>query len=388
MKAYLDNMASTPTDPEVTDGVAHRLAGVFGNPHSTLHPFGRDAAAALAEARALVAAAISARPDEIVFTPSATISDNLAILGVARARKRRGRHIIVSAIEHPAVLMAALHLRQEEDFDVDLVMPDQDGIVHPEAVAALLRPDTTLVSVMAVNNEIGTIQPIAEIASVVRSCGAFFHSDASQAPGRIDLEFIRHVDLVTLSSHKVHGPRGAGALMIRRRRDINIRPLFFGGGQEVGICPGTANVDAAFGFGLAIRLAVSRREEDCAAVRRLSAELARGIIAAFPGSVVVGNRDRSVPHCLSIRLEGIPGETFVSRMARSGVAVSLGSACHGDPAAPSHVLTAVGLSPAEARRTVRFGLGRFTSAEEIVYAKEMAGELAREILAGYPATQR
>lgn len=176
--------------------------------------------------------------------------------------------------------------------------------------------------------------------------------------------------------------------MIRRRRDINIRPLFFGGGQEVGICPGTANVDAAFGFGLAIRLAVSRREEDCAAVRRLSAELARGIIAAFPGSVVVGNRDRSVPHCLSIRLEGIPGETFVSRMARSGVAVSLGSACHGDPAAPSHVLTAVGLSPAEARRTVRFGLGRFTSAEEIVYAKEMAGELAREILAGYPATQR
>lgn len=387
MKAYLDNMASTPADPDVMNRAAARLAGIFGNPHSTLHPFGREAAAVLSEARVLVAGAISARPDEIVFTPSATIADNLAVLGIARARKRRGRHIVVSAIEHPAVLMAALHLRQEEDFEVDLVMPDQGGIVRPEAVEALLRPDTTLVSVMAVNNEIGTIQPIQAIASVAKGCGAFFHTDASQAPGRISLDFVRHADLVTLSSHKVHGPRGAGALMIRRRRDINIKPLFFGGGQEGGLCSGTANVDAALAFGMALELAVTRREVDSAHVARLSAELARGVMDAFPGSVVVGDREMSIPHCLSIRLEGIPGETFVSRMARVGVAVSLGSACHGDPAAPSHVLTAIGMTAAEARRTVRFGLGRFTTAEEIAYAEQMATSLAGELLSGRQAAE-
>lgn len=383
MKAYLDNMATTPIDPRVGDYMSSLAARAIGNPHAALHAQGREAGAVLAEARAAVAASIGARPEEIRFAPSATIADNVAILGLARARTRRGRHILVSSIEHPAVLLAARHLAVEEGFEVEEIPVGRDGIVDPASVMSLLRPDTTLVSVMALNNEIGTVQPISEIAKVLEGSKAFFHTDASQAPGRIATDFAHAVDLMTLSSHKVYGPKGAAALFIRRRRDINIKPVFFGGGQEDALFPGTVNVLAAAGFGLAMELAVSSREADWSRIDGMSRRLVDGIVDLLPGSRPVGDRGRAVPHCVSITVSGVSGEAFVSRLARAGVAVSIGSACHGDPASPSHVLVATGLSPAEARGTVRFGMGRFTTMEEIDYTlkqvRTVAAELARPV---------
>jgi len=278
--------------------------------------------------------------------------------------------------------MAARHLAENEGFELGEIPVGPGGVVDPADVAAMLRPDTTLVSVMAVNNEIGTIQPIAAIAAVMAGSQAYFHTDAAQAPGRIAVDFTRSVDLMTLSSHKVHGPKGAAALFLRRRRDINIRPLFFGGGQEGGVCPGTVNVSALAGFGRAMELAAQVQDDDCARVAALSSRLLTGILEAIPGSSAVGDRVRAVPHCVSVMISGISGETFVSRMARAGVALSLGSACHGDPAAPSHVLLATGLSPADARRTVRFGLGRFTTDSEIDHVLEQARSIAAEFGGG------
>jgi len=382
MKAYLDNMATAPVDPRVAEFMAGLGDAASANPHVQLHSQGREAAAIVSAARASVAGAIGARPEEIVFTPSATIADNLAVLGVARARLRRGRHILVSAIEHPAVLMAARHLAENEGFELGEIPVGSGGVVDPADVAAMLRPDTTLVSVMAVNNEIGTIQPIAEIAAVMAGSQAYFHTDAAQAPGRIAFDFTRCVDLMTLSSHKAHGPKGAAALFVRRRRDINIKPLFFGGGQENGICSGTVNVAAVAGFGCAMTLAAECRQDDWSRISSLSSRLVAGLLNVLPGTSVAGDRTRSVPHCVSVTISGISGEAFVSRMARAGVALSLGSACHGDPAAPSHVLLATGLSPADARRTVRFGLGRFTTDSEIEHALEQARLIAVEFGVG------
>ncbi len=379
MKAYLDNMATTPLDPEVAEFVRQRMVGVTGNPHALLHSFGRDAAAVVAEARGMVAMSVGVRSDEIVFTPSATISNNLAVLGVPRSRLRRGNHIIISAFEHPAVLLPAMYLAENEGFELDVVPVGADGIVDPEEVRARLRPTTTLVSVMALNNELGTIQPIAEIAGVLKGSNAFFHTDAAQAPGRIAMDFVRHVDMMTLSSHKVYGPKGAAALFIRRRKDIKPKPLFFGGGQENGFCSGTVNTEAVIGFARAMQIAVASRQRDCEHLEVLMDMLLKGILAAVPGSSVVGDRSRSVPHCVSVTFNGIDGETFLSGLARSGVAVSLGSACHGDPAAPSHVLTAAGLSAAAARRTIRFGLGRFTTVDDIEFALEQIGETISRI---------
>jgi len=380
MNAYLDNMASTPLDPRVVDHVAAQGERVNGNPHALLHFPGREAALVVSAAREQVAAALAVRSEEIIFTPSATISDNLAVIGVARARVRKGRHIVVSAIEHPAVLLAARHLAEEEGFELDVVPVGPSGVIEPMDVFSRLRPDTTLVSVMSVNNELGTIQPIAAIADGLKDTQVFFHTDASQAPGRIPLDFAKLVDLMTLSSHKIYGPRGAAALYVRRRRDIRIKPLFFGGGQENGLCSGTVNTAAVCGFGRAMELADECRLQDCERIRALSDILLSGLASAIPGASPVGDRDRSVPHCVSVRIEGVAGETFVSRMARAGVAVSLGSACHGDPAEPSHVLTAIGMAPAEARRTIRFGLGRFTTMQEIEYTLKQAGLIASELL--------
>ncbi len=378
MKAYLDNMATTPIDGRVSDFLTSLGDRIMANPHAVMHSQGRDAAAVVASARASVAASIGVRPEEIVFTPSATVADNLAILGVARARARRGRHIMVSAIEHPAVLLAARHLAENEGFEVDEIPVGAGGVIDPADVASRLRPDTTIVSVMAVNNELGTIQPVAAIAAALAGSVAYFHTDAAQAPGRVAMDFSGVVDLMTLSSHKVHGPRGAGALFVRRRRDINIKPLFFGGGQEGGLCPGTVNVAAVAGFGRAMELAVSSLDTDRARIGELETRLVEGLLAILPGSSVVGDRTRAVPHCVSISINGVSGETFVSRMGRAGVALSLGSACHGDPAEPSHVLLAAGLSSADARRTVRFGLGRFTTADEIEFALAQARIIAGE----------
>lgn len=382
MAAYLDNLATAPLDPRVLEAMLPLLAQPL-NPHARHHPFGTAAADAVEAARARVAAAVFAMPTEVVFTPSATAANNLAIHGIAAARERKGRHLVTTAFEHPSVL-EPFRMLGERGFEVEFVPVSADGVVDPDAVAARVRPDTVLVSMMAVNNEVGTVQPVQAVRERLGPRGPLFHCDAAQAPGKVALDLIRGVDLLTLSSHKVHGPKGAAALVVRSRRSVRPRPLIGGGGQEGGLWPGTVNVAAVAGFGLAMELAGAHLVEDVARIDVLGRRLAEGLADAFPGSRRNGDPDRTVPHCVSMTFATVAGETLVSALARAGVAASLGSACAGEAAKPSHVLLAMGRTPDEARATVRFGLGRTTTDEDVDQALAVARELAARLRAVTP----
>lgn len=353
--------------------------GAPGNPHARTHVFGVEAAEALERARSEVARVVGSRPDEVVFVPSATVANNLAVIGVAQRRQKRGKHLLVSAIEHASVLEAARELARR-GFAVEEVPVGADGVVDPDAVRSRLRPDTVLVSVMAVNNEVGTIQPVAAIGEVVKGHGAWLHCDAAQAPGKVGLGALAWADLVSLSGHKAYGPAGCAALIVRGGASRRPHALTFGGGQEGGVWPGTAPVALAVGFARAISLAEAEREADLKRIAGLSEALWEGIRRAWRGSRRNGYGDsRVVPHCLNVTFEGVEGETVMARLASAGVAASFGSACASDAARPSHVLIAMGLSPEEARRTIRFGLGRFTTADETAYAVEALAGLARDL---------
>jgi len=371
VEAYLDNLATTPLDPRVLAVMLPLLSGRPGNPHARIHSWGCQAGDAVDAARAEVAAVVGVRPEEVVFTPSATAANNLAIVGIAESRAKKGNHLLISTIEHPSVLEPASALA-ERGFDVEWLPVGADGVVDIEAVRARLRPDTILVSVMAVNNEVGTIQPVAGIRSLLARGGPVLHVDASQAPGKVPLRPLAlAADLLTLSGHKAYGPKGAAALVVRDRRSIRPRPLLFGGGQEGGLWPGTVNVPAVVGFGEAMRLCEADLESDDARITTLSQALLDAIREAFPGSARNGDPTRSVPHCLSVTIDGVAGETLVALLAREGVGAALGSACATEAAKPSHVLAAMGIDPARARRTLRFGLGRFTTAEEIAFTADV-----------------
>jgi cysteine desulfurase len=383
VEAYLDNLATTPLDPRVLAVMLPFLSGRPGNPHARVHWWGRTAGEAVDGARVTVAAAVGVgvKPDEIVFTPSATAANNLAIFGIAGARVKKGNHVLVSAIEHPSVLGPAAALALQ-GFEVEVLPVGADGLVDPETVRARLRPDTTLISVMAVNNEVGTIQPVADIRALLARNGPVLHVDASQAPGKIALgPLAEAADLLTLSGHKAYGPMGAAALVVRDRRSIRPRPVLFGGGQEGGMWPGTLNVPAVVGRGEGRRLCQAELDADVARITALSQALLDGIRAAFPGSVRNGDPSRAVPHCLSVMVDGVAGETLVALLAREGVGAALGSACATEAAKPSHVLAALGIDSSRIRRTLRFGLGRFTTAEEIAFTGDVlrvfAARLAR-----------
>ncbi len=379
MRAYLDNLATTPLDGRVLRAMQEVWQGPPGNPHARAHGYGVEAAKRLEQARAEVARAVGARPGEVVFVPSATVANNLAVLGGAERRRRKGGHVLVGAIEHASVLEPARELARR-GFVVEEVPVGADGVLDPDAVRARLRPDTVLVSVMAVNNEVGTLQPVGEVARVLAGHGAWLHCDAAQAPGKVALGRLAGADLVTLSGHKAYGPAGCAALVARGGAARRPRPLTFGGGQEGGTWPGTVPVALAVGFARAMDLAEAEREADCARVAGLRSALWEGLCAAWPGSRHNGPADgRTVPHCLSVTFEGVEGETVMARLAAAGVAASFGSACSTDAARPSHVLTAMGLSPEEARRTIRFGLGRFTTREEVAHAVEVLAGLARDL---------
>jgi cysteine desulfurase len=370
VKAYLDNLATTAIDPRVLQTMMPHLAGPPGNPHSTAHPFGAAAHEAVEAARAESAAALGVTPGEVVFTSGATAANNLVVLGVAEARARKGRHVLVTAIEHPSVLESARSLRRD-GAEVEEIPVGEAGFVDPDEVRKRLRPDTVLVSVMAVNNEVGTIQPVSAIAEALRGSGARLHCDAAQAPGKVAMDFARVVDYLTVSGHKAYGPKSIAALVIRKGAP-RPRPILYGGGQEDGLWPGTVNAAAVVGLARALRLAVDERDGDCRRVAALASRLWEGLVGVFPGSQRNGDPARCVPQCLSVRLEGIAGETLLSALARAGVAASLGSACATESAEPSHVLTAMGLSRTEARRTLRFGLGRFTTLDDVEAALEVA----------------
>ncbi len=366
---YLDNQATTPCDPRVLQAMLPWFSERFGNPSSIEHVLGRDAEAAVEEARAAMAALIGAATSEIVFTSGATESNNLAIKGAARFARSTGdprRRIITVATEHKCVLESVSVLGQEGFAPVFLPV-GPDGLLDPEELAAALAEPTLLVSVMAVNNETGVIQDIPALAVMAHAAGALFHTDAAQAAGKIPIDVRAwDVDLLSLSGHKIYGPKGVGALFVRRRPRVRLVPLFSGGGQERGLRSGTLPAPLIVGLGEAARLALAEREEDQVRIAALRARLLSALSAAVPGLRVNGAANARIAGNLNLTF---PEATAARLMeAAPDLCVSTGSACTSAAIEPSYVLRAMGLSREEAGRTLRIGIGRFTSAADVDFA--------------------
>lgn len=364
---YLDHHASTPCDPRVVEAMLPFFLETYGNPSSSVHELGRRASKAVEDARSQLAAAIRAESGEILFTSGATESNNLAILGATRAAATRRRTVLTTAIEHKSVLAPCDKL-QGSGYERKLIPVDRDGLVDLGAFSELLGDDTLLVSAQAVNNEIGTIQPILEIVQLAHAAGALVHCDAAQALGRIEVDVGDWgVDLLSLSAHKCYGPKGVGALYVRGGvRRAPVEPLQYGGGQEHELRPGTLNVPGIVGFGMAASLAKQEREAECARIRRLRDGLEDAILSRVASAHRNGAPAHRVAGNSSLTFPGIDAEALIANVR--GVAFSTGSACTSGAIDPSHVLTAIGLSRDEAFSTVRFGLGRFTMESDIELA--------------------
>ena len=376
LPVYLDNHATTRVDPRVVDAMVPYFSTAYGNAASRQHAFGWAAEAAVTTARGRVAALIGADAAEIIFTSGATESVNLAIKGVAEGLRSRGKHIVTSVTEHRAVLDTCRRLEQY-GYTVTYLPVDPTGKVLPTEVDHAITSATILVSIMAANNEIGTIAPLEEIGTICRHRGVLFHTDAAQAAGKIPLDLRRlNVDLLTLSAHKMYGPKGIGALYVRTGKPgIPIVPQIDGGGHERGLRSGTLNVPAIAGFGEAARIA---REEMTTEARRtavLRDTLIDGLRASLGGIRVNGHPADRLPNNANITFEGIRADRLMMDM--KDIAVSSGSACSSASPEPSHVLKALGLSDEDMRSTLRFGLGKFTTEEEIAYAVRRITESVR-----------
>ena len=358
---YLDYNATTPVAPAVFDAMLPWLRGKFGNPSST-HAYGRHAAQAVATARQQVADLIGARPNEIVFTGCATEANNLALLGLARAMGAAKRHLVVSSIEHPAVMAPAFHLR-EQGWTLSVLPVDQFGRISPAALADALRPDTALVSVMHANNEVGTLQPICEIAHITRTRGILLHTDAAQSAGKLPLDVAElGVDLLALAGHKFYAPKGVGALYVRA--GTLIRSVMHGAEQEHGLRPGTENVAAIVGLGAAAALAKASLPAASAHLRSLRDRLHEHLSAAVPGLRLNGHPEYRLPNTLHVSFPGVSGRALLAAAA-DAVAASVGSACHSEHDAVSGVLAAMGVDAAWAAGAVRLSVGRMTTPEEV-----------------------
>ncbi|TCJ13701.1 cysteine desulfurase [Rubrobacter taiwanensis] len=369
---YLDNNATTPLDERVLEAMLPYLRERFGNPSSATHAFGWEAEAAVELAREELAAAIGAEPQEIVFTGGATESDNLALQGALRP----GDHLIVSATEHHAVLDTALYLA-ETGVKVTVLPVDRFGRVVPETLREAITPRTALVSIMLANNETGTLNPVRELAGIAHEYGIPFHTDAAQALGKIPLDVEElGVDLMSLSAHKCYGPKGVGALYVRRRpRRVRLRPIQHGGGHERGLRSGTLNVPGIVGFGRAADLAAEALPGEARRLRALRDELWRRLKARIPGLRLNGHPELRLPNTLNVALPGGRAEDLLPGMP--GVAAAPGSACTSASTKPSHVLRAMGLSEELARSSVRLSVGRFNTPEEIARAAEEISSAAR-----------
>jgi cysteine desulfurase len=360
-RIYLDHAATTPARPEVVAAMLP-LLGAGYNP-SSLHAEGRAARAALDAAREAVARVLGASPREIVFTGGGSEADVLAVVGVARALASRGRHIVTTTIEHHAVLHA-MDVLEREGWRVTRLPVDARGLVDPAAFASALTAETTLASVIWANNEIGVVQPIAELARLAHARGVVFHTDAVQAAGWLPLAVdALGVDLLSLSGHKFNGPKGVGMLYVRHGTPLE--PLIVGGGQEHGLRAGTEDVAGIAGFAVALRLADAERPETTARVGALRDRLEAGILAAVPDAIVNGAGAPRLPGCLSIALADVPSDALLIRLDLDGIAAAAGSACAAGSLEPSHVAAAIGLDEHHRRGVIRFSLGRSTSAAEI-----------------------
>ena len=379
MRIYLDHHATTPVDPQVLSAMLAYFTEKFGNPSSRQHVFGQEAARAVAEGRAQVAALVGAQPEEIVFTSGATESDNLAIRGAARPLAPRRRHVVTTAIEHPAVLEPC-HTLEREGFEVTRVEVGPEGVVDPARVAAALRADTVLVSVMAANNEIGTIQPVEQIGALCRDRSLVFHCDAVQALGRIPVDVDAwKVDLMSLSAHKMYGPKGVGALYVRRDRKprLRLQPQAEGGGQEKGARSGTLNVPGIVGFGEAARLgakAIASGEPQ--RLRALRDRLFEGLRTRIDGVELNGAAEPRLPGNLHVSIDRAEAETLILSLGGS-IALSSGAACAEAEGKGSHVLRALGLPDERVYTALRFGLGRYNDAGEVDTVVEALAEAVK-----------
>ena len=378
MKIYLDNAATTPVDREVIEEMLPYFTQKYGNA-SSLHSFGREARDAIARSRERVAELIGAKSEEIIFTAGGTESDNIAIKGIA-FRKGKG-HIITSQIEHPAVMATCQHL-ERKGFDVTYLPVDRYGMVNPEDVENAIRDDTILLTIMHANNEIGTIEPIEQIARIAKERGIPFHTDAVQSVGKIPVDVSKlGVDMLSISSHKIYGPKGVGALFIKE--GLSLEPVMHGGGHEKGLRPSTENVPGIVGLGKACELAESRMEEDMKNMIRLRNKLIAGVLE-IEESYLNGHPEKRLPNNAHFRFEAVEGESLLLSLDDKGIAGSTGSACSSKKLKPSHVLLAIGLNEVQAHGSLRLTLGRENTEEEIDYVIETLPEIVEKLRAMSP----
>lgn len=381
-RCYFDYNATTPVDPHVVHAMLPYLQERYGNA-SSLHSFGQEASLGVEAAREQVATLLGCDSRDVVLTSGGTESDNLAVFGTVRGAGKRPSHVITSRIEHPAVLNACQQL-EREGVDVTYLPVGSDGVVAAEDVRAALRPETVLITVMHANNELGTLQPVREIGAVAREAGLLFHVDGVQAWGKIPVDVQDlGVDFYSVSAHKIYGPKGVGALYVRR--GVQIEKVQYGGKHERDRRPGTENVPGIVGLGAAAELAGRRLQEDSDRVARLRAHLERGILDGIPQTCVHGSGVPRLPNTSSVRFDHVESEPLLISLDLEGFAVSSGSACSSGAVEPSHVLAAIGLTRAQAKSTIRFSLGRQTTADEVEALVEALPGLVDRLRALSPA---
>lgn len=371
---YLDYQATTPLDPRVLEAMMPYFTHQFGNPHSRSHSYGWEAEEGVEKARGQVAKLIGADEKEVIFTSGATESNNLAIRGVAEFYKDRKNHIVTTVTEHKCVLDTCRHLEQQ-GFEVTYLPVQKNGLIDLEALRAAVTDKTVVVSVMAVNNEIGVIQPLAEIGKICREKKAFFHTDAAQAAGKIALDVeAMNIDLMSISGHKIYGPKGIGALYVRRKPRVRLVPLIVGGGQERGFRSGTLPTPLCVGLGEAAEIAMNEMEGEAKRLTKLQARMLKGLQDRLPEIFVNGDLEHRIPGNLNISFAYVEGESLM--MGIKNLAVSSGSACTSASLEPSYVLRALGVEEEMAHTSLRIGLGRFTTEHEVDTAVE---ELVRHV---------
>nr|XP_014342503.1 PREDICTED: cysteine desulfurase, mitochondrial isoform X2 [Latimeria chalumnae] len=365
---YMDFQATTPLDPRVLDAMLPYLVNYYGNPHSRTHAYGWESEAAMEKARKQVASLIGADPREIIITSGATESNNLALKGVGRFYKSKKKHIITTQTEHKCVLDSCRAL-EAEGFDVTYLPVKSNGLIDLKHLEDSIRPDTGLVSIMSINNEIGVKQPIKEIGQICSSHKVFFHTDAAQAVGKIPLDVNdMKIDLMSISGHKIYGPKGVGAIYVRRRPRVRLEPLQSGGGQERGLRSGTVPTPLVVGLGAACEIAQQEMEYDHKRVSLLADCLINKIVSELSDVVMNGDPDQRYPGCVNLSFAYVEGESLL--MALKEVALSSGSACTSASLEPSYVLRAIGADEDLAHSSIRFGIGRFTTEEEVDYTAQ------------------
>lgn len=360
---FMDYQSTTPADPRVVQAMIPYFTEKFGNPHSRSHAYGWEAEAACELAREQVARVINADAKEIIFTSGATEANNIALKSVGAFYKDKKNHIITVVTEHKCVLDSARHMEQE-GYEVTYLGVQPNGLINLEELKAAIRPTTLMVSVMGVNNELGVIQPLAEIGAITREHGVLFHTDCAQAFGKIPLDVeAMKIDLMSISAHKVYGPKGVGALYVRRRPRVRLEALFSGGGQERGMRSGTLPTPLVVGFGEAARIAKEEMQEEAARIRFLADKFLKKVMDEVPDVFMNGDREQRWPGCINLSFAYIEGESMI--MAIKNLAVSSGSACTSASLEPSYVLRAIGVGEELAHTSIRFGIGRFTTEAEI-----------------------